>query len=403
MIKIFILSILAVLLFFSFGDGKPEFSLMTGNNCLNCHISPNGGGQRSVLGAYARNTTSLIKEPNMTDFFDAFNEMYSFDDGKFLWGFDSRIQTARMGDPSDSKRKYFLMQVTPYLTYFPTEWLRISGAFNLLYLPYMISGESKAMKYQGQRIWSLSAILQPTLNSPSLKMGYFSPSIGTKYDDHTMLIRQVWTGYPQMIIPPDNNEIGAELSYSYHNRVMITAGIYGAESLSEIKVNNSSGNRIPVADANSLSYMGKLTFTPRFFDNGLNTYFGGSYLINGDYNILSVFGGLGINDKAVVLGEMTMASKEEARNSVNYMVEGCYQLINGLMLLLRYESASTVDLSFSGQLGNNENDYLTKAYVIGASINPLPNIEIRPEYRILDRRDFDSYAGQWALQLHIFY
>lgn len=383
---------------------RPEYTLTTGNRCMNCHISPQGGAQRNILGAYARNESSLIQDEKILKFFSDFNSMNNFANEKVVWGFDLRWQTARLGDPSNSQRKYFGMQAIPYLTYQPINWMKLSGHYNLPYALDFLSDDNKTIRYPGQATWSASIYIQPTYDYPTLRMGYFSPSIGTKYDDHTMFNRAVWTTYPQTILPPDNNEIGIELNYDRPYWIQLTAGIYGTETMSNIKLANLNGERVSLADGKTPAYLFKTVFTPRFNRNFINTYIGGSYFISNDYNITNLFAGIGLTDKAALMGEYTITEKKDIRNSDNLMLVLYYPLHQGFAFTLRYEKAYTKDYTKpNAQEQLSFSNFTTDAYVLGANVYPLPNIEIRPEFRILDRKDFESFASQWTLQLHFYY
>jgi len=386
---------------------RPEYTLLTGNRCVNCHISAQGSGQRNQLGAYARNETSLVTDKSVIDFFDDFNQLNAFGNGVFLWGFDYRMQTARLGDPSNSHREVFSMQMTPYLTIQPFSWLKVSGQYNLLYafdfLKEVDEKGQKTVRYPGQDTWQAFAVLQPNYKYPSLKIGYFSPAIGTKYDDHTLIIRQSWTTYPIVLVTPDNSEIAAEINYDRLHWLQLTAGAYGSNNMSKIMLPAAQGARKPIVDEGTVSYLFKTVFTPRFDDNFVNTYAGGSYFVNGDFNIVSAFAGVGLTDIISLLGEYTRANKENIRLSNNYSIGIYYPLLNALALTARYESASTDDYSLPESNNQDFTNYQTNAIVLGANIYPLPNIEIKPEFRILDRKDFESHAQQWTLQLHLYY
>lgn len=375
---------------------RPEYSLTTGNRCMNCHISPQGAAQRNILGAYARNESSLISDEKFLNLFSDFNSFNNFANEKVVWGFDFRWQTARLGDPSNSQRKFFGMQSIPYLTYQPFNWIKLSGHYNLSYALDLINKDSKAIRYPGQATWSSSIYIQPTYDYPTLRLGYFSPSIGTKFDDHTSFNRVIWTTYPQTILPPDNNELGIEINYDRPYWIQLTAGIYGTETMSNIKLFNQNGERIGLTDGKSPAYLLKTVFTPKFYNNQLNTFLGGSYFKSNDFSIISLTAGLGFNDKAAIIGEYTISDKEDIRQSDNLILIIFVPLHEGLSLSIRYENAYTKDFT-------QEKDYSTDSYVFGASIYPIPNIELRPEFRILDRKDFESFASQWTLQLHLYY
>ena len=404
--KSILLLVAFLVLALAFVNSRPEYTLLTGNNCVNCHLNPNGGGQRNGLGVYARNETSLIQNEFLLGLYKSVNEHNARADSKLLYGSDDRVQLASLGDPSNSDPKIFVMSFTPYLTYIPFEWLKINASYNLVYLPEQLFGAGgswKAARYQGQQTWSASAYIQPELSYPTLRIGYFSPSIGTRYDDHTMFIKQVWTTYPQSVLPPDNSELGAEIIYNHKNWIQITAGAYGTKTMSAINVVNSFGTPVPVVEPNSFAYLGKIVFTPRFLENKLNTYFGGSYFASKDYSITSAFASVGLTDLLTLQSEIALIKKAGIRESNNLILEANYQMLDALILFGRFETSSTDDYSVPDIAGStNYTNYKTYSYVIGANIYLLPNVELRPEYRILDRKKFQSYAAQWAVQFHLY-
>ena len=54
--------------------------------------------------------------------------------------------------------------------------------------------------------------IQPSFKLPRLRIGYFQPSIGVRYDDHTAVVRQIAEGSgPRSLIAPNYAEVGAEL------------------------------------------------------------------------------------------------------------------------------------------------------------------------------------------------
>jgi hypothetical protein len=382
--------ILSIILMPVLSYSKPHYSMLTGNKCINCHFNPNGGGQRNSLGWYSRKDNGLIK---LQDFFA--EELYNMsipkneeEDILINSGFDYRFQTARLGRPDSSHRDYFSMQLSPYISVEPFQWLKLSGHYNFV----------EAL-YPGQESWSAQVIIQPSYDLPLLRAGYISPSIGTKYDDHTMLIRQSpGAGKTYPMIPPDYAEWGAELRYESIKWLSLTAGAYSAENMSEITIPGPSGLRIPQANSDMMSYLFRFELWPRMFEDELNTNIGASFFINDDFRLVSLYLNLGLTDRMGLLTEYVIGNKEKIRETNNYFAELYYQLFDFLTIYTRYEKANTKFV-----YDDNQPEYKTTQYVFGGNFYPFGFMEIRPEYRIYDRELFESYQSQWAVQVHLYY
>ena len=80
---------------YSVSDGwdKPtalsQFALLTGNRCINCHVSTQGGAQRDELGQYSMDGVGVLA-PNYV-----LPGKTAFADGLLLLGADVRGQMAR--------------------------------------------------------------------------------------------------------------------------------------------------------------------------------------------------------------------------------------------------------------------------------------------------------------------
>lgn len=369
---------------------RPQFSALSGNRCINCHVTAQGGGPRYILGAYARSDVSLLNLSNSSlgDFFEFLAENNSILDDKIQLGLDYRFLTARLGSPDNSEREYFTMQATPYLTMYPFEWLTLQGQFN-----FAETG------YPGQESWSANMIIHPSYDLPRLRVGYFMPSIGVRHDDHTILVRQSMDAGLRPIIAPDYAEFGAELSYYGLKFMSASAGVFGSENLSEHGLFDRAGNPVPLVPEDKLSALIRLAFQPRFFENKVNTNFGASYFFNDDFSLINIFAMAGWTDHATVIAEYSISEKHDLRKTNNFMIEALYRFLPSLMLSARYEKADT---EYSTNV-ENPVEYIAKQIVFGAYIYPLPYIELRPEYRIFDREAAVSYQSQWALQLHLYY
>ncbi|MBI5325825.1 MAG: hypothetical protein HZB41_11240 [Ignavibacteriae bacterium] len=370
----------------------PQYSMLSGNKCINCHVNPAGSGIRNDLGWYARNDVGLINPgdiglggffKNVASTNQAFNKL-------LLFGFDFRYETAMIGPPDKPTRKYFGMAATPYLSLKPFNWLNLGGSYNIFYDVY------NKTRYPGQKAWTAYMIVQPDITMPSLKAGYFSPPIGIHFDDHTVLVDQVPGGGQPQLIPPDFSEYGAEINYEGLKWLSLTAGVFQAKSMAENTVRDSTGNVVPLTNKDKISFAVNGSLWQRFFENKLNLQLGGSYYINDDFNISSVYFNAGLTDELSLITELLMTNKKDIRKSRNFVVGLMYQLHDGLLIEARLEKAFTDDLI-------NKLNWTTNQYLIGLHIFPLPYIELRPEYRIYDREWAEGYMAQYAVQIHLYY
>ena len=379
----------------------PQFSLLTGNKCISCHVVSQGGGLRSDLGAYSRNEVSLISPESV-----GLGWLYELDpkqntllDGKITFGLDFRAQTARSHKTEDAPRKVFPMQMALYAMAAPTDWLSAEGTVNI---SGQLFGLKNAVYYPSQQPWSASVILQPGLTMPSLRIGKFRPNIGIRYDDHTKFIWQApskdGTNFPSAyIFAPLYAEYGAEITYDALHDFTFSAGVFSSKNLSEIRIDatDNTGNITAapmISGGNAPSLAARAVYWPRFFGNEVNTFIGGSYFMNDDFSMINAFVGVGVNDKISLTADYAHSDKRNLRVTATTSLEAMYQIMEPLLLCVRAEAGTTT-------IGGKE-EY-TKQLVLGVQAFVLPYIELRPEYRIMDADNFRS--NRWAAQLHIFY
>jgi hypothetical protein len=382
-LKISVLIFLVV----SIGDlsSRPQYTVLTGNRCIACHSNAQGSGLRNTLGSYSRNQTSLIdiNETGIGDFFKNAGEYNSFGEETFTWGLDFRLQSAKT---SESERDLFAMQLSPYIAVKPFDWLTLQGSVNLM-----------EAEFAGQQIFTASVTIKPSYEYPELRFGFIKPTIGNLFDDHTLLIKQTTDEYySNQIMPPDYAELGAELSYDYFKWLNITAGLYSTNSMNEITLFDKNFASVNIVGKNELFKLVRVAFLPRFFENYLNTHFGAAHYFTSDYSITDLFVHLGLTDEFSLIAEYVMTNKKDMRESNNYLVELTYQIMSSLMVYIRYEDAKTKDIEQAA-------DFKANRYTIGLNIYPFPFIELRPEYRIMDRMGKDADSRDWAAQLHIYY
>ncbi|MFM7775142.1 MAG: hypothetical protein ACKO9V_09975, partial [Candidatus Kapaibacterium sp.] len=295
------LSIIVFLTATSAAVATPEYSLLTGNRCINCHVKAQGGGLRNDLGFYANDGMSLFQPPKEGTLGSLLSGTTNTAlDGVLTFGADVRIMSARSAvtpiTAEPPKRKVFPMQVSFMAALQATSWLTAEGQFN--------AGRTV---YAGQQSWSASAIVQPALDLPSLRVGFFQPSVGVSYDDHTMLVRQEADASPSPIIAPYYAEAGAEVRYNAPLWLDVSAGIFSSDNLAAVYTADSSGRpRSVIMSAGAPLFNARFSVTPRFFDDEVNTYAGASVLTCDDFTMLNTFVGVGWQDRIGLLVESMM-------------------------------------------------------------------------------------------------
>jgi hypothetical protein len=362
-------------------EATAQFALLTGNRCINCHITTQGGGQRDELGQYAMDGVGLLA-PGQT-----LPGRTTFANGKMLIGADFRAQMVRSHVSPASQRRYFPMQAAIYSTARPSPVIKMAGTYNF-----------GPKKYDGQKEWTASLMVQPTYDWPMLRLGHFQPPIGIRYDDHTMLVRQT----PDVVgaaslIAPNYAEYGAEIHYYRKLWVSLTAGVYGARALAENDVPTASQPVSLIQDRDKPSYLGRVVFWPKSVPLKLNFYLGASLLKNKDFRLSNVFAGVGRHDRVAVMADMAQSNKENLRTTRTMSVDVSVQAKPGLILFVRGERGR----STHKRTGFADVDVRTRHAVFGAQIFLMPQVEIRPEYRLLDTETFRS--GRYAAQVHLFY
>ena len=396
---------LSTILFISL-TARPQYSILQtyGTKCENCHYNVQGGGARTPQGFLARKDMSIIKPSwlGIASFFDKVTTTNSVLDDKVIFGTDFRYQSAKfpkVGDKTGAnERLNFLMQFSPYLVIKPLSWLELEGFYNLGY------DLVKDHRYVSQSRGSASVIIKPSEDLPSLRAGYFQPTIGTKYDDHTMYIRKLRIGSAPLF-PDDYAEIGAQLDYTAQKWFDVSVGVFDSKSMSALQVTNKSGKTIPVVDTGSISAALRAFVTPEIM-KGVSTFFGGTYFVNKDFYISSVFFNIGLPDKISLMTEYTRAEKKDAFLSLSFLAELTYQLHESVLPFVRVERGvireKTTKVAIPAALPY-ETPYYQNQYVFGVHINVLPFIDLLPEYRITHWEHYAGYTSQLAVQLHVFY
>lgn len=385
--------IIAVVLFSSAtAFSIPQFSAISGNRCINCHVASSGGGVRNDLGWYSWYDVGLV--PRTNDLFSWFYDKDSsnqFFDGKLILGMDTRIQSTRSFVSESAARRTFPMQASFYSAYTPIPEVTIEGSVNLS----TIALGSENLPYPGMRPAAISAIIAPSFSWPSLRVGMFRPNIGMRYDDHTMApYSYTLATQRKTVIAPDWSELGAEVSYEGLKWLTLQAGVFSNEGLSQVRISDGI-ETFSVVNGNQPTLTARAVLWPRAFNDKLNMWFGGSLLQNSDFSITSAFSGIGLSDEFSLMLDYTAMHYDDRFSSRSMMAELMYSATTWLFPYIRAERYYTDQYRALGT-------YLSNSATLGAQIFLMPYIELRPEYRIWDTW-MTGYTSRWNVQLHFFY
>lgn len=382
----------------------PRFSLLTGTRCSVCHFIPQGSGLRTSLGWEMMNETGLYKwhsaEEDTSSLAPApkTNGMLG---GHFFPGGDARFQLVR--ESKTNQMMLIPMQLTGSLGVVATP--ELSAYTNINFASIYVRGltNSKGLfgpsagLYPGEADYDAAIQYQPSISLPSIRVGMIEPSTGIRQDDHTEFVREEAAIKGIVLIPPYYNEMGAELTYEGTRWLTVNAGLYNAYNLAQ--VDPTIGTITSNFDFSKPSMSARVMLWPQLLDQGLNGEVGASILTNGAFKMYNVFAGVGLADKATVYIEGMYCKNADQRIVRNFTVIGSMELITWMALEWRYDYGQTE--YYPGQdLG------FAQAFLFGLEFFPLPYVEIRPEYRVLQKNPLTgtgTFTGQWTGQIHIFY
>ena len=350
----------------------PRYALLTGTRCSACHVNPQGGSLRTELGFQTMNTVGAFDMDSLGLGWLAAGGSNTLADGMITFGLDTRLQVAKLGRPPNDVRRVIPMQVAPSIAIAPLDELVLYGTYN-----------AGPLRYAGQTSFDAAIQYQPGITTPSIRVGYILPSVGLRYDDHTMYTRRDPTANVPLVAP-NYNELGGEITYEGTRWLTVNVGVFSAHNLAKAE---------PTVDDSKPSYAARVMVWPRWLDEGINAEAGASVFMNGKFRMVNAFGGVGLADQATLQGEVVMAENADNRKVLNYSVLGSYQFLPWLTGCARYEHAAVDNSS-----GGTSTAY---TYVVGAEIFPVPLFELRPEYRYTRT---DAYIlGQYTIQFRIFY
>jgi hypothetical protein len=319
----------------------------------------------------------------------------TFFDGLLTLGMDARIQSTRSFSSPDAQRSTFPMQASLYAAITPIKAVTIEGTFSIAALRTGPNSDQRIV-YPGQRMGSLSAIIAPSLSWPQLRVGLFRPSIGIRYDDHTMAAFSYATSSRrQTLVAPDWSEYGAEITYEGLRWLTLQSGVFGSEGLSQVRLSDGGSQNVSAIAGNQPTITARAVVWPRAFNDMLNMWFGASILSNDAITLSSAFAGIGLSDELSLLIDRTTLDRRDIMETESWTAELMYQASTWAFPYVRAERYWTRQAAAQSSVSAN-------AAIIGAQIFVVPYVELRPEYRIWDT-ELDGYTSRWNLQLHIFY
>jgi hypothetical protein len=376
----------------------PRMTMLSGTPCSTCHVNVQGGGMRTETGW---GSMALVGAATWGDL--SFDWLDTRESNEFAprsaFGFDHRFQMARVGRPTVTinnqgqpdaalpDREFFPMQIQPYLSFRPLDWLTLYGTWAATRETFN-EGEACSEDYPGQSCFEAQAIFATGPGLPTIRVGRLQPSVGIRHDDHTALIRSD-VGRP--LIPAAYAEWGGEVSWQPVYWLQADAGAYSARQISR-----SIGD-LAVVDSSDVLASGRVRFSPMFGlgeRQALTTWMGGSILAAGKFWLYSGFWGVGLRDRVSTIFELAHSYRgaDQNRTTTNLSLMTNLRIVNWLFGHVRLERSAS---EF------RDSPATVRSVVAGFEFFPLPYIEVRPEYRYTRADDWEM--GQYTVQLHLFY
>lgn len=415
-------------------NATPRQSLTAGTPCVGCHFSPNGGGGRTELGWGSMQKVGALSYKSIG--LSALEDQESNQIAELASvGIDIRVQGARLGNPStvDGQVNYpdlswIPMQFQPYLAMNPIDGLTLYGS--VMPGPDATSGDLTTQVYAGMSAFEWWGSYSLGATAPTIRVGQFQPTFGIRHDDHTLLLRGDALKRRFPIIPPNFTELGAEMSYQPMRWLRMEFGGFSTRQLQEVFDSRAADEPISL---NDYALVSRVSFLPQFTlggsgsedgfgedgfgDDGfgdddfgspsepvlptvINTWFGASSYLSNQFHMINAFMGLGSNKGLSGVAELSFRDNpnvaQKTFQQLNTMFGLNYAFKNWLVFNARVERGQTQRLTES-----LDEVAVAWQYVAGLEFFPLPGVELRPEYRLIDTLDYRF--GQATLQVHLFY
>lgn len=321
----------------------PRFAMMTGMECMNCHVNPTGGELRNSYGSsdFADDHLRLI--PAHGNEF-SFNPKLGDD---ILIGGDVRFQY--LYDGQSKNTTFQSMQGAIYSALHLYTSTRLYVKYDFVNTAYEVYG---LYDFNAGDSW--------------VKVGAFAPSYGIRLDDHTAYTRGGNFGYLQgipqlgLIFGPDYRSLGVEVG-SKLGGFLVTVDAGNGDGFSNINFNSKK------------DFIGRVEYLTKGF---VNFMVGGSAYLSSGTTMYGIHGGIGVDDRLSILSEYdwakalpsTLIPSNGTSNAA--MVEASYEIMNGLFAMGRFDYFKTYQ----------EGPYYSR-YILGINIYPLPHLDFMPQVR----------------------
>ncbi len=328
--------------------GLPRFSIMTGMECLNCHVNPTGGELRNTYASndFVPDHLSLIPDHGNEY---KFNPKLGQD---ILIGGDVRFQYLYDGQSKSST--FQSMEGAVYSSIHLFKSTRLYGRYDFANTSIL-----------GPAAYELYGLFTFNGGDSWIKVGAFEPSYGVRLDDHTAYTRGgnygILQGIPLvgLIFSPDYRDLGVEAG-SKLGRFMVTADFTNGDGSSNF---NFSSQKAAI---------GKVKYLLHTF---VNIMVGASGYYTGGLKMYGVEGGLGIGKRLSLIGEFDWAKSLPTVVPTNVtsnaaFMEASYRIINGLFAVGRFDYFK--EFTFGPTYYR---------YIIGGDVYPIPHLDLMPQIR----------------------
>ena len=340
-------------------------------------------------------------------------------------GIDVRFQWAHLGEPravyesdgsttvAEPEFKGFPMQFQPYLkAAFSKEW-SVYGSYSVG--PETSNGEACSVVFEGQSCFD-AALQYEGQTGLTVRAGMVQPSIGMRWDDHTILTRGDAAQRRIPIIALYYAELGDEISSQPYSSSGGELGVLDSTNQTKAITAGQSG-----AELAPVSYLGRLSYLPHFKLGGSSEsdddwddededededvddtppsppinghlWLSTSLYGSGEFNLINAFAGMGLSNGLALYAEVARTTQGDDYTTFNSMVGGAWAIVDSIVPSIRLEHART---------DNSSETTIVKSFVASVEFFPVSFVEIRPEYRIVQTDDY--VFGQPTVQLHVYY
>jgi hypothetical protein len=347
----------------------PRFSILTGMQCINCHVNPTGGELRNSFGSsdFVDSHLRLVAAHNDSTDFNFNPQLNEY----ILLGSDIRFQY--LYDGSQKKTTFQSMEGS------------IHSLFRLftstdLFVKYDFANTA----YEAYGLYNFNS------DNSYIKVGAFDPSYGIRLDDHTAYTRGGNLGFLQglpqvgLFFVPDYRDLGVEVGSRFDD-LFVTIDATNGDGTSNINFNSKK------------AFIGKVEYLTHGI---INFMIGGSGYATRNTTMAGVQGGVGIEQRLTILGEYDWANSlpgvvPPASHSTTAFAEVSYEITNGLFGVGRLDY-------FRVFSGSGSPIYLR--YVLGVNIYPIPHLDFMPQVRF-NRSNVigDQQPIEALIQSHIYF